>query len=268
MGLHAPQNASDEWLSEAANRAAFEEREAYALELARRYEQQPRPHPTASLLQPVASTARLLTLRDGQAPDASDVTTWTADPLHFSAVLPRVWDALEPAPMNLTNAPLETWHAWISAPSAPPSIDVIIRRCEDLPHEWWAPWLPEWLPYLLASARGRRWLSHCNIVWPVVVATMDSDGPPGLTPPTPALSFEGRDLSDVHLVEEKQSTAALFDVAEGVMAAQEGRPTPVGRTHPEACWLVSPPHTWPTFVGLGLPDGPVGAALSKRRLDR
>ena len=268
VGLHAPQRASDEWLSEAADRAAFEEREAYALELARRYEQQPRPRPTASLLRSVASTARLLTLRDGQSPEASDVSTWADDPLHFAAVLPRIWGALEPAGGNITNARLQTWHDWMTAPSAPPSIDVIIRRCEDLPHEWWAPWLPEWLPYLLASARGRRWLSNCNIAWPVVVATMDSDGPPGLAPPSPALNFEGRDLSDVHLVEEKQSTAALFDVAEGVMAAQEGRPTPVGRTHPEACWLVSPPHTWPTFVGLGPQDGPVGVALSKRRLDR
>ena len=268
VGLHAPHCAADEWLSEAANRAAFEEREAYALELARRFEQRPRHRPTEAPLQPIASTARLLILRGGQAPKASDVSRWAEDPLHFSAVLPRIWAALGPAEMNSTNAPLATWHAWTSAPDAPPSIDAIIRRCEDLPLEWWAPWLPEWLPVLLASARGRRWLSESNIVWPMVAATMDSDGPPGLDAPTPALSFEGRDLSDVHLIEENQNTAALFDLAEGIMAAQEGRPTPVGRTHPEACWLVSPPQTWPMFVGLGLPDGPVGEALSKRRLHR
>lgn len=268
VGLHAPHAASDEWLSEAANRALSEEREVYALELARRYEHQPRPRPDASSRQPVPSTARLLTLREGQTPDASDVSMWAKDPLHFSAVLPKVWDVLNPTTADSIGAPLMTWHAWINMPSAPPSIDAIIRRCEDLPLQWWAPWLPEWLPNLLASARGRRWLSECNIVWPVVAAAMDSDGPPGLAAPTPAVGFEGRDLSDVHLIEETPQTAALFDVAEGAMAAQEGRPTPIGRTHPEACWLVSPPHTWPTFVGLGPPNGPVGAALRKRRLDR
>ena len=268
IGLQTPHTASDDWLSEAAGRGSLDEREAYALELARRYEHQPRSRPTDPAPRPVACAARLLILREGHVPDVNDVAVWVEDPLHFAAVLPKVWNAIGTLEESDRNSRLATWHSWVNAPGAPPTVDAIIRRCEDLPLHWWAPWLPEWLPYMLASARGRRWLSECNIMWPVAAAAVDSDGPPGLEPPTPALSFEGRDLSDVHLIEETSSTAALFDVAEGAMAVQEGRPTPVGRTHPEACWLLTPPQTWPTFVGLGESDGPVGAALRKRRLDR
>ncbi len=267
VGLHAPQAASDGWLSEAANRASWNEREAYALELARRYEHQPRPHPTEASPRPIASAARLLRLREGQSPDSTDVSVWSNEPLHFAAVLPKVWSEVEAPQEGPQNARLVTWYAWVNAPNVPPGVDTIIRRCEDLPVRWWAPWLPEWLPNVLASARGRRWLMECNILWPVVAAAMNSAGPPGLAPPTPALTFEGRDLSDVHLIEESPSTAALFDVAEGAMAVQEGRPTPIGRTHPEACWLLTPPHMWPTFVGLDDASGPVSEALRKRRLD-
>lgn len=272
IGLHEPNMASDAWLSEDASRAMRPEREAYALELARRFEQDPtrQPQPEVASSRSVACTARLLLLQGGETPAPEDVRRWMEDPLHFAAVLPRVWQTvmshtLKEGPRN---TPLTTWHAWISAPDAPPNVDTIIRRCEDLPWRWWAPWLPEWLPNVLASARGRRWLEACHLMWPIIATGLDGEGPPGCAPPNPQLTFDGRDLSDVHLIEESPKTAALFDLAEGAMAAQEGRPPPIGRTHPEACWLLTSPDAWPTFVGLGAETGPLSLALRHRRVDR
>jgi hypothetical protein len=272
IGLHEANMASDVWLSEDASRAMHDERATYALELARRFEQDPtrQPQPEGAPSHSVACTARLLLLRGGEPPAAEDVGTWMDDPLHFETVLPRVWQVVTSLPLREgpRNGPLATWHAWFSAPNAPPNVDTIIRRCEDLPWRWWAPWLPEWLPNVLASARGRRWLEACDLIWPIIATALDGEGPPGCAPPNPRLSFDGRDLSDVHLIEESPQTEALFDLAEGAIAAQEGRPPPLGRTHPEACWLLTSPDLWPTFVGLGTGTGPLNLALRHRRVDR
>lgn len=272
VGLHASTMAADAWLRDEAWRATHHERETYALELARRYEHRPRlrTRDTDSPPRSVASSARLLILRGDEAADDLDITTWMGDPLHFASLLPKLWTRVQSLPFtpNAHNEALATWHAWVSAPEVPPNVNTIIHRCENLPWRWWAPWLPEWLPNLLASARGRRWLAECELMWPMVATGMDGGGPPGIAPPEPKLTFQNRDLSDVHLIEENPHTAALFDVVEAAIAEQEGRPTPVGRTHPEACWLLKPPHTWPTFVGLGQETGPLQRLLSQRRLDR
>lgn len=272
VGLQAADRATETWLRDDAWRATWPERETYALELARRFEHRPelRPHATDGPPRSVPSTGRLLVLRAEETPQSIDVSAWMQDPLHFDSVLPKVWPEALALPFveSPHNASLAAWRGWVGAPETPPNIDLIISRCTLLPWRWWAPWVPEWLPNLLASARGRRWLADCNLVWPIIATGIDGDGPPGLQVPEPALAFAGRDLSDVHLIEETPRTHALFDLVEAATAEQEGRPTPVGRTHPEACWLLKPPATWPTFVGLGDGTGPIQRVLSQRRLHR
>lgn len=269
LELLQPEEATSTWLATEADHADRAYRQASALVLARRMNGEEAARAAWSNAPgSIASCARLLSLRPAASAEPEDLNAWMRDPLHLEAVLPMVHASTAKSLAEegvVAPRPLQSWFGWWQHQHQVLEIDVIMRCCVDLPLHWWAPWAFAWLPRLAATARGRRWLATTDVPWPVVASLAESGGAPGITAERAARGTS-ETLVDLHLVEEGPGQSSVQDLLEGLMAAEEGRPPPLGKTHLQACWLLMPSSTWPPYVGIEETQEAVGRELHRRRL--
>ena len=269
MALHDVKNASAGWLVRHASNGDEAYRAAAALHLVHvlqdREEAEERWNASSST---VASAARLLASPPGQPAKASDIDAWISDPLHFEVLLPVHWEAVADRIASKegdVDERLDTWKAWRQSGTEVMSTDVIMSICERFPMAWWAAWSMPWLTQLAATARGRRWLASTRVPWVVACSLGEEGQAPGL-PPRRVEEVAAAALVDLHLVDEGPGHDGVHDVLEAVIAREEQRPPPRGRSHVHACWLLWPTEAWPPYVGLGGRSDAVDLEINRRRV--
>jgi hypothetical protein len=268
MPLLDVNNASAGWLLRHASNGDEAYRAAAALHLVHVLPDRGEAEGRNASSNAVASTARLLASPPGQPARTSDIDAWISDPLHFEVLLPVHWESVadrllfEDGPLDER---LDTWKAWRQAGTGVMSTDLIMSICERLPMAWWAAWSTPWLTQMAATARGRRWLASTRVPWVVACSLREAGQAPGI-PPQRMEDVTAAALVDLHLVDEGPGHDGVHDLLEGVMAREEQRPPPRGRSHIHACWLLWPTETWPPHVGLEGRSDAVGREIQRRRV--
>jgi hypothetical protein len=142
---------------------------------------------------------------------------WLSQPLRLGEVLRKNWNNHNIS-LLVTACP---FHSLLLEDKKLDRED-ILAIMEDVHYSLWIQKSASWLTTCLASTMGRNALSMLNLPWPAILYQQN---------------ISSEDVTLVHHMPDGIGKTSLLDVLDGILAAEQGKPPALGRTHPLAGWL-------------------------------
>ena len=140
-----------------------------------------------------------------------------SQPLRLSDVLRKNWNS-DNISLLVTACPFHT----LLIEDKKLTREEMLAIMEDVHYSLWIQKSVSWLTTCLASTMGRNALSMLDLPWPAILFQQN---------------LVSEDVTLVHHMPDGVGKTSLLDVLDGIIAAEQGKPPALGRTHPLAGWL-------------------------------